>query len=90
MTLQAKITETQNMRPRGRPQNNWPSVPMTNEQRQFWDKKEKKETQLRQEKYALEQQHSRERTVLTNQKRQLQMQEQTLESKMRIIKIKLH
>ena len=88
--IQHKIDKVQFSRPRGNPANQCPHSPMTIRVRAFYQIKERKETELRQNQDLLRQTFHHNRAILTTQKNVLQNSQSDIESQIRLLNIQLH
>ena len=88
--IQQKINKVQFSRPRGNPANQWPHCPMTNRVRAFYLSKERKETQLRQDKDLLKQTFDHSKAILTCERLVLENEKSNIESQIRQIRIQLN
>ena len=88
--IQQRINKAQASRPRGNPANQWPHCPMTNRVQAFYQSKERKETQLRQNKDLLKQTFDHSKAILTYERLVFENEKRDIGSQIRQIRIQVN
>ena len=88
--IQKRLSKVQFSRPRGNPANQWPHCPMTNRVQAFYQSKERKETQLRQNKDLLKQTFDHSKAILTYERLVFENEKRDIGSQIRQIRIQLN